>query len=766
MCFDSSTRLYNYQLDEQWFNLYKVILRDALDITSTKDNNPFGAPPSSDTVIEYVNTLGYPCTLRNVSAKTSYALDSLGKNLTTALHGKNKSSHLLNPSVRFIGKDGREIFGMSIPDALLTNAIKRAPYYSGYLEQVAEYQSYIDEEYNKEEQEEAVTESPNATKVTKKRMPKSPLQLVDEFINEGVPRKEPAYDDEEANLQWALELNLKEQEKQGLARPMVIRKPDSRIIQPLLDVQGKGKEKVIDEQGAHDLLTLQTSKKKSHTDQFFFQRHTPMPTKPSRHAESPSLDEEVPEINVVDQDEGQVGQNPGEHDEGQAGSTPGDVAESQPQSSHVVHTRPNLEHMDLEATDASTQQNPKTHGKFDSRQLSSRGKAMQAPLRAHFNDLPIVDLKEILQQRMFEDNSYKAYKAHENLFEALEKYSNQLLANMDEARWKKRKRQNTRKEWWKPLPEEERSATLEPAWTIPSSNMSNVEKNWATALSLTYATLVENSLLAKTGDITTFMNWYCHKVNKTVLTQADFEGQAYEVVKAFYPDVVHLQFQMEECHKLLTYQIDWANPGGEQVKIDVSRLMPLGGPPAYSRYGYDYLSEIVLRRADFQEHTIVEKYFKNLYPNDFEDLNLILLQGHLDHLPGFDKRYEFKHDYTIIESPRAVVFPVDNNKGKIMRFNEIYKFSNGTLTRILEALDYRVKEFKDTSSKSGNDADVDKPVYDEEPMTEVQLTAECNICTKRQQDNEQREIINEGRVVLDAEHCQVTSPLLDSSPDN
>ncbi|GKE76596.1 hypothetical protein Tco_1542716 [Tanacetum coccineum] len=29
-----------------------------------------------------------------------------------------------------------------------------------------------------------------------------------------------------------------------------------------------------------------------------------------------------------------------------------------------------------------------------------------------------------------------------------------------------------------------------------------------------------------------------------------------------------------------------------------------------------------------------------------------------------------------------------------MRFNEIYKFSDGTLTRILEALDYKVKEFK------------------------------------------------------------------------
>ncbi|GKG42369.1 hypothetical protein Tco_0476667, partial [Tanacetum coccineum] len=63
--------------------------------------------------------------------------------------------------------------------------------------------------------------------------------------------------------------------------------------------------------------------------------------------------------------------------------------------------------------------------------------------------------------------------------------------------------------------------------------------------------------------------------------------------------------------------------------------------------------------------------------------------------PGCDAiGYEFKHDYTIIESPIVVVFPVDNNNRKIMRFNEIYKFSDGTLTRILEALDYKVKEFK------------------------------------------------------------------------
>ncbi|GKF79162.1 hypothetical protein Tco_0234730, partial [Tanacetum coccineum] len=71
---DQILPLSNCQLDEQWFNLHKDILRDALDMTPTNDNNPFVAPPSSDIVIEYVNTLGYPSTLINVFAMSVNAL--------------------------------------------------------------------------------------------------------------------------------------------------------------------------------------------------------------------------------------------------------------------------------------------------------------------------------------------------------------------------------------------------------------------------------------------------------------------------------------------------------------------------------------------------------------------------------------------------------------------------------------------------------------------------------------------------------------------
>nr|GFC34358.1 hypothetical protein [Tanacetum cinerariifolium] len=56
--------------------------------------------------------------------------------------------------------------------------------------------------------------------------------------------------------------------------------------------------------------------------------------------------------------------------------------------------------------------------------------------------------------------------------------------------------------------------------------------------------------------------------------------------------------------------------------------------------------------------------------------------------------FEYKLDYTVVDSPRAVTFWDRYWVQMIMRFNEIHKFSDGTLQQIDEALDYRVKEFK------------------------------------------------------------------------
>ncbi|GJT24854.1 hypothetical protein Tco_0894791 [Tanacetum coccineum] len=141
---------------------------------------------------------------------------------------------------------------------------------------------------------------------------------------------------------------------------------------------------------------------------------------------------------------------------------------------------------------------------------------------------------------------------------------------------------NLRQSWWKPLTED-RPATPEPAWTIPSSDLPVPTNNWASALKTTYVPPPENSLLAQTGDIATFMDWYCKRQGISELTPKDLEGPAYEIVKVFHPDVVHLQFQMEECHKLLTDKVDDAI-----LKYNVSKPLPLGGEPGHLTIQSDF----------------------------------------------------------------------------------------------------------------------------------------------------------------------------------
>ncbi|GJT12603.1 retrovirus-related pol polyprotein from transposon TNT 1-94 [Tanacetum coccineum] len=138
----------------------------------------------------------------------------------------------------------------------------------------------------------------------------------------------------------------------------------------------------------------------------------------------------------------------------------------------------------------------------------------------------------------------------------------------------------------------------------------------------------------------------------------------------------------------------------------------------FPMYGYNYMKKIVLRRADLKEYVIAERDFKYLYPSDFEDLNLVIrqrvediqlgiesYQTQLNHTkPRWDaKGFEYKHDFTVIDSPRAVTFRDKYGVQMIMRFNEIHKFSDGTLQQINEALDYRVKEFRVNRMNPGLD---------------------------------------------------------------
>ncbi|GJR19917.1 hypothetical protein Tco_0968444 [Tanacetum coccineum] len=215
--------------------------------------------------------------------------------------------------------------------------------------------------------------------------------------------------------------------------------------------------------------------------------------------------------------------------------------------------------------------------------------------------------------------------------------------------------------------------------------------------------------LTQIGDMATFMDWYCKKQGISELTQKDLEGPAYKIVKVFHPDVVHLQFQMEECHKFLIDQVDDAilrRPafvnledeglpllslmslranGTDQMWIveeDMQAWMSMrcmvyltGGFKDNGSTLIDThlkviagLKEIVLVELILKEYVIANKgsSYISVPPSDFEICTLLNLQDKRIRIPvGFKtltrrcfnltkprwdaKGFEYKHDFTICE---------------------------------------------------------------------------------------------------------------------
>nr|GEW65031.1 retrovirus-related Pol polyprotein from transposon TNT 1-94 [Tanacetum cinerariifolium] len=280
---------------------------------------------------------------------------------------------------------------------------------------------------------------------------------------------------------------------------------------------------------------------------------------------------------------------------------------------------------------------------------------------------------------------------------------------------------NLRQDWWKPL-EEERPVIPEPAWSILSSDVPVPTNNWASALASNYSLPLEDSLLAQTGDIAMFIGWFCKRQGITKLKHQDLEGPTFEIIKVFHPNMIHLYKSSRYALSISKMKAAYYPDAGlEQMVLDQihtsegdrravrthMRILSVVRIEVFSMYGYDYIKKIVLRRADLNEHVIAEQEFKYLYPSDFEDLYLLNLQEDFQlgiesyqtqlnlTKPQWDATgFEYKHDYTFIDSLRPVTFRDRYGVQMIIRFNKIHKFSDGTLQQIDEALDYRVKEFK------------------------------------------------------------------------
>nr|GEU53087.1 retrovirus-related Pol polyprotein from transposon TNT 1-94 [Tanacetum cinerariifolium] len=197
--YEAKTGAYSFQLDETQFVLDANLLKEALEITPIDQSHRFMSPPSGDAIMDFVNELGprYPVlpmlwgiitsinidyakllweefvqaiqtfltdkpNLGNTTKKgrkdkphvisycrfTKLIICHLGR--THNIHQRSASLfHLAEEDLRlgnlkFIPNgEVDKVFGMPIPNELIPNNIRIAPYYSAYMEMVAKHDRKI-----------------------------------------------------------------------------------------------------------------------------------------------------------------------------------------------------------------------------------------------------------------------------------------------------------------------------------------------------------------------------------------------------------------------------------------------------------------------------------------------------------------------------------------------------------------------------------------------------------------------------------------------
>ncbi|GJU49393.1 hypothetical protein Tco_1218948 [Tanacetum coccineum] len=151
-------------------------------------------------------------------------------------------------NLKFVPKGKRdEVFGKPIPNELITNNIRNAPYYNAYLEMVAKHDQKVA----------AQKEGKKKSASTKQSKPKPAIEKSSKLA----PAQKPKVTKEKSS-------------KASTAKPPKPKPTKEKTTKASTTgkVEGKGKAIVTKEQAAQYLLALHKPKRRSTTDQFILQR--------------------------------------------------------------------------------------------------------------------------------------------------------------------------------------------------------------------------------------------------------------------------------------------------------------------------------------------------------------------------------------------------------------------------------------------------------------------------------------------------------------
>ncbi|GJW27444.1 hypothetical protein Tco_0044319 [Tanacetum coccineum] len=156
--------------------------------------------------------------------------------------------------------------------------------------------------------------------------------------------------------------------------------------------------------------------------------------------------------------------------------------------------------------------------------------------------------------------------------------------------------------------------------------------------------------------------------------------------------------------KATTYEVQWIEDMVPNIWSPVKdvyyrkRIIAVTRLMIMKMYDYGHLYEIEVRKEDQQLYMFKEGDFPRLRLQDIEDKLLLLVQqkltnltieGHFDlnvALHIFRLNLRNKTAYTAYSDPQGVIYKDQNNINRLMRTDELHKFSDGTLNDVWTAL--------------------------------------------------------------------------------
>ncbi|GKF08913.1 hypothetical protein Tco_0043137, partial [Tanacetum coccineum] len=116
-------------------------------------------------------------------------------------------------------------------------------------------------------------------------------------------------------------------------------------------------------------------------------------------------------------------------------------------------------------------------------------------------------------------------------------------------------------------------------------------------------------------------------------------------------------------------------------------------------YGYGHHEEIEVRRSDQQLYKFMKGDFLRLYLNEIEDMLLLVRAKDLQFgVESYQKKLNIakprtreedlsrRAPYTTLSDPQAIVYEDKLNRKRLIHFDELYKFNDGTLQYVRNTL--------------------------------------------------------------------------------